>query len=184
MKQLKEEKDRRDLKIEIFEWIKSIVVAVIIAILLKTFVFNTTYVMGNSMHPTLHEADRLFANKLTLYFSGPERGEIIILKAPYEDKDYIKRVIALEGDTVDIVDGRVYLNGKELKEDYIEDGVYTHVYGKDHWEVEEGHIFVLGDNREEGASKDSRYFDLIPIESVKGITSFRYFPFNKCFGKL
>ncbi len=113
------------------EWIKSILLAVIIALFIKSFVFNTTYVLGNSMYPTLHERDRLFANKIPLYFSSPNRGEIIVLKAPdIANKDYIKRVIGIEGgDTVAIIDGKVYLNGKLLEEDYIEEDVYTEVYG-------------------------------------------------------
>lgn len=180
-----EEESEKDLKGEIVEWVKSIVLAVVIALLIKTFIFNTTYVLGNSMHPTLHEKDRLFANKLSLYFSGPNRGEIIVLKAPDNpNKDYIKRVIGIEGDIINILDGKVYLNGELLEEDYIDEGVYTHVYGEDHWEVAKGCVFVLGDNRDEGASKDSRYFGLVHVDAVKGITSFRYFPFNEYFGKL
>lgn len=178
-----EEKNKN--KSEIMEWVKSILLAIVIAVLIKTFIFNTTYVLGNSMYPTLHEKDRLFANKLPLYFSGPERGDVIVLEAPdAPGKDYIKRVIGLGGDTVAIIDGQVYLNGEVLEEYYIEEGSYTHVYGENYWEVPEGYAFVLGDNREEGASKDSRYFGCISIESIKGITSFRYFPFNDRFGSI
>ncbi|NLV76000.1 MAG: signal peptidase I [Tissierellia bacterium] len=177
--------DNKDTKKEILEWIKSILLAIVIAVLIKTFIFNTTYVLGNSMYPTLHEKDRLFANKIPLYFSGPDRGEIVVLKAPdSENKDYIKRVIGIGGDTVAIIDGQVYLNGELLEEDYIEEGSYTQVYEDNYWEVPEGYVFVLGDNREEGASKDSRYFGCVPVDSIKGITSFRYFPFNKRFGKI
>lgn len=181
---MNEDKNNK-LKKETIEWIKSILLAVIIALLIKTFIFNTTYVLGNSMYPTLHERDRLFANKLPLYFSGPERGDIIVLEAPDSpNKDYIKRVIGIGGDTVAIVDGKVYLNGQILKEDYIEEGSYTHVYAENYWEVPEGYVFVLGDNREEGASKDSRYFGCITLDSIKGVTSFRYYPFNNRFGKI
>src|SRR5690554_7455551 len=99
-----EEKNRDD-KSETMEWIRSILLAIVIAVLIKTFIFNTTYVLGNSMYPTLHEKDRLFANKLPLYFSGPERGDVIVLEAPdAPGKDYIKRVIGLGGDTVAIIE--------------------------------------------------------------------------------
>ena len=179
------EENNKDVKKEAIEWIKSILLAVIIALFIKSFIFNTTYVLGNSMYPTLHERDRLFANKIPLYFSSPNRGEIIVLKAPdIANKDYIKRVIGVEGDTVAIIDGKVYLNGELLEEDYIEEDVYTEVYGENYWEVPEGYVFVLGDNRHEGASKDSRFFGCIPIDSIKGVTTFRYFPFNNRFGKL
>lgn len=177
--------NNKDVKKEAMEWIKSILLAVIIAILIKSFVFNTTYVLGNSMYPTLQEKDRLFANKIPLYFSSPNRGDIVVLKAPdTANKDYIKRVIGIGGDTVAIIDGKVYLNGDLLEEDYIEEGAYTEVYGENYWEVPEGHVFVLGDNRDEGASKDSRFFGCIPLKSIKGITSFRYYPFNNRFGKI
>ncbi len=176
---------KRSNNSEAIEWIKSILLAIIIAVFIKTFLFNTTYVLGNSMYPTLHERDRLFANKIPLYFSGPERGDIVILKAPDDpDKDYIKRVIAIGGDTVAIIDGKVYLNGELLKEDYVEENAYTHVYGQSFWEVPEGFVFVLGDNRRDGASKDSRYFGCVPVKSIKGIVNFRYFPFNNRFGRI
>ena len=159
--------------------------AVVIAFLIKAFIFNTTYVLGNSMYPTLHERDRLFANKIPLYFSGPKRGEIVVLRAPdTNDKDYIKRVIGIEGDTVAIIDGRVYLNGDPLEENYIDVESYTDIYGDNYWEVPSNHVFVLGDNRDEGASKDSRFFGPVPVDTIKGITNFRYFPFDENFGKI
>lgn len=179
------DENNKDVKNETIEWIKSIVTAVVIAIFIKTFVFNTTYVLGNSMYPTLHEKDRLFANKVSLYFGGPSRGDVIVLKAPdAPDKDYIKRVIGIEGDVVEIKDGKVYVNGSILKEDYLVNDSYTHVYDESLWEVPKGHVFVLGDNREEGASKDSRYFGCISIKTIKGITGFRYFPIDGRFGKI
>lgn len=172
-------------KKEVIEWVKSIALAVVIALIIKTFIFNTTYVLGNSMFPTLHERDRLFTNKISLYFSEPRRGDIVVLKAPDDpDKDYIKRVIGVGGDTVEIKDGKVYVNGKVLNEKYIVKGLYTHVYELNYWEVPDGYLFVLGDNREEGASKDSRYFGCIPVSSIKGKANFRYFPFDKRFGQL
>lgn len=179
------EGNNKEVKGETIEWIKSILLAIVIAVLIKSFIFNTTYVLGNSMYPTLHEKDRLFANKIPLYFSGPKRGEIIVLKAPdTENKDYIKRVIGIEGDTIAIIDGQVYLNGNQLEESYIGKEVYTSIYGENYWEVPEGYVFVLGDNRDEGASKDSRFFGPVPEDSVKGITNFRYFPIDENFGKL
>ncbi len=179
------EENNKDVKKEVLEWIKSIGLAIVIAVLIKTFVFNTTYVLGNSMYPTLHERDRLFANKLSLYFGGPSRGDVVVLEAPdVPKKDYIKRVIGIEGDIVEIIDGKVYLNGSLLKEDYIDEDAYTHVYDKNRWVVPEDHVFVLGDNRDEGASKDSRYFGCISIKTIKGITGFRYFPIDKRFGKI
>lgn len=170
---------------EALEWIRSIIAAIVIALVIKTFVFNTTYVLGNSMYPTLHERDRLFALKVPLYFNGPNRGDIIVLEAPDSpEKDYIKRVVGISGDTVEIEDGEVYLNGEVLEEDYLEGNPYTYIYNDSIWVVQEGDVFVLGDNREEGASKDSRYFGTISLDAVKGITDFRYYPIDDRFGKI
>lgn len=180
-----EENNKGKTKNEVMEWIKSIALAIIVAILIKTFIFNTTYVLGSSMHPTLNEKDRLFTNKLTLYFSEPDQGDIVVLKAPDNpSKDYIKRIIGLAGDTVEIIDGKVYLNGEMLEEDYLDEGAYTQTYDESQWIVPEGQVFVLGDNRKEGASKDSRYFGCIPVDSIKGKANFRYFPFDSRFGVL
>ncbi len=183
---MEEKKEQgRNIKSETMEWIKSIATAVVIAIIIKTFLFNTTYVLGNSMYPTLHEKDRLFANKVSLYFKGPDRGDVVVLEAPdVAKKDYIKRVIGIEGDIIEINDGRVYVNNDLLIEDYIGESTYTHVYEETMWEVGKGQVFVLGDNRAEGASKDSRFFGCVSIKSIKGITGFRYFPIDGRFGNI
>lgn len=160
------------------DWIKSFIIAIILALLIKTFIFNTTLVIGDSMFPTLHERDRLVINKISIMVSGYDRGDIVVLKAPDEEhKNYIKRIIGIAGDTVELINGEVYLNGKILIENYIEED-FTHSYDEDYWEVQEGEVFILGDNRQEWASKDSRFFGCVPVKLLKGKTNFRYFPFN------
>lgn len=169
-----------DLKKEVIEWTKCIVVSVLIALFVKTFVFNSTKVVGSSMFPTLEENDRLFSNKIVYYLGEPEREDIVIIKAPDDpNKDYIKRVIGVAGDTIEIRDGLVYLNGKQMKEDYIEEDSFTETHVDESWIVPEDYLFVLGDNRASGASKDSRSFGIIKNDSVKGKASIRYFPFNR-----
>lgn len=180
-----EKNNNKQSKNDLMDWIKSIAFAIIVAVFIKTFLFNSTYVLGNSMYPTLQEKDRLFSVKVSLFFKGPERGDIVIIQAPdNEKKDYIKRVIGVEGDLVEIIEGRVYVNQKLLEEDYVKEDSYTHIYNNDTWEVGEGRLFVLGDNRERDASKDSRSFGTVDAKSVKGITGFRYFPINDRFGSL
>lgn len=172
-------------KSEVYEWIKAIVIAVIIAIIIKAFVFDTTYVKGYSMYSTLHEGDRLFTNKIGYQFNSPKREDIVIFKAPDDpSKDYIKRVIGISGDTVEIREGRVFLNGNILNENYLGDKSYTDSYVENKWTVPKGHIFVLGDNRGKGASKDSRYFGFVNEDLIKGKAFFRYFPFDNRFGTL
>ncbi|MBS4534562.1 signal peptidase I [Clostridium sp. D2Q-14] len=171
------------MKKEAIEWIKSIALAVIIAIIIKTFIFDTTYVIGYSMYPTLYEKDRLFTNKITYLLDAPERGDIVVLDAPDDpNKDYIKRVIGLAGDIIEIKEGSVYVNGDKIKEEYIDDGIST--LNELKIEVPENEVFLLGDNREEGASKDSRYFGTVDIDSIHGKAFFRYFPFDDRFGTL
>lgn len=179
------EEKENDVKKEVYEWIKSIALAVVIAVLIKTFIFNTTYVLGSSMYPTLHERDRLFTNKIVYTFNTPKHEDIVVLKAPDNpEKDYIKRVIGIEGDLVEIKEGKVYLNGDLLREDYLEDDAYTYTYDQNAWKVPKGHVFVLGDNRHKSASKDSRYFGCIKVSTIKGKASFRYFPFDGRVGTL
>lgn len=170
-------------------WIESIIIAILIAILMKTFLFNTVYIVGDSMNPTLIEKDRLISNVLPLYFRDIDRGDIVLIKAPdkpktNESKKYIKRVIGLEGDIVEIKQGLVYLNEEKLNEEYIDRNAYTYSYGIDKWVVPEGEIFLLGDNRQDGASKDSRFFGTIPTNYIEGITRFRFFPVDDRFGKI
>ncbi len=170
---------------EAWEWIKSILLAVILALIIKTFLFSSTYVMGYSMYPTLHEKDRLFTSKIEYYIGEPKRGDIIVLKAPDEpDKDYIKRVIGVSNDIVELKDGKVWVNGVVLDEEYVREGFYTYPYHKTKWKVPKDHIFVLGDNRVKDASKDSRYLGCVHLSAVKGKAFFRYYPFNDRFGSL
>lgn len=177
---MKENSSRQN---EYKEWVKFILIAVIIALFIKTFLFSTTYVVGTSMYPTLEEGDMLFVNKIKLKFLPLNRGDIIVLKAPDNPKrDYIKRIIGVEGDIVLIQDGKVYLNGKILKEDYIKDNISTEAYDECKWEIPKGYVFVLGDNR--GASNDSRVFGLVPLDKVVGVANFRYYPFGEKFGKV
>ncbi|WP_066495291.1 signal peptidase I [Abyssisolibacter fermentans] len=172
-----------NIKKEVMEWVKSIALAVVIAFVIKMFLFDTTYVVGSSMFPTLHNKDRLFTNKIGYLLKTPQRGDIVVIEAPDDpDKDYIKRIAGVEGDLVEIKNGHVYVNGELYEEDYIKQDIDTQ--GDISIQVPQGEIFVLGDNRELGASKDSRYFGTVKEEAVKGRAVFRYFPFGERFGVL
>ncbi|WDV44558.1 signal peptidase I [Clostridiaceae bacterium M8S5] len=175
--------NKREVKKEIKEWIRSIVVAVVVAFIIKMFLFDTTYVVGSSMFPTLHNKDRLFTNKIGYLLTEPKQGDIVVIKAPDDpNKDYIKRVVGIEGDKVEIIDGHVYVNGELYVENYTESDIRTE--GSLEIKVPDGEIFVLGDNRHMGASKDSRYFGTVKVDAVKGKAVFRYFPFDGRFGVL
>ena len=203
----------------ILEWIYCILIAVVIAILIKYFVGTPTIVKQSSMWPTLEQNDRLILNRLPRTFGKmPERGDIITFEAPSnnatglkaEDIDnpvakydneptswwgkfiyhvleigkesYIKRVIALPGEHVEIKDGKVYINGTELDEPYLTDDVITEPTGVlTDFVVPENTIFAMGDNRE--GSKDCRAFGCIPLERIESKVVIRFWPLNK-FGKV
>ena len=105
---------------ELYEWLESIVIALLIAFLFRFFVFDVVLVEGQSMNPTLKSGDRIIVTKLSYKFKKPEYKDIVVFKNPDDPKvRYIKRVIGVEGDSVEIRDGKVYVNDKELVEPYI-----------------------------------------------------------------
>ena len=203
----------------ILEWIYCIVIAVVIAILIKYFVGTPTIVKQTSMWPTLEQNDRLILNRLPRTFGEmPERGDIITFEAPsnnstgltaeeidnpiakYDNEpttwwgkftyhvleigkeSYIKRVIALPGEHVEIKDGKVYINGEELDEPYLTDDVITEPTGVlNDFIVPENTVFAMGDNRE--GSKDCRAFGCIPLERIESKVVIRFWPLNK-YGKV
>lgn len=160
------------------DWLKVIGSAIVIAFFISTFIVSSTVVEGRSMQNTLHNGDRLFVMKLGSSLSDLKRGEIVVFHAPdAKNMDYIKRIVALPGEYVQIENGLVYVNGKRLEENYI-NTTYTHTGDQKEWVVGEKQIFVLGDNRQKGASKDSRVFGPIDASRIIGHAAFRYYPFT------
>ncbi len=155
----------------LWESVETIVIALALALLIRVFLVESFMVQGQSMEPTLHTGERLLVNKLTYRFRDPRPGEIIVFRYPVNpSRRFIKRVIAVAGDSVEIRDGQVFINGVPLRENYIRrDGGDFPLL-----EIPEGHIFVLGDNRTD--SQDSRFFGAIPISNVTGKAMFRYWP--------
>lgn len=161
---------------EIKDWVVSIVVAVAMALLIRHFVVEPYLVDGPSMRPTLDHAQRLVVNKFIYRFRAPERGEILIFKYPKDQsRDFIKRVIAVPGDTIEIKDGNVFVNEKLLSESYILSKTRGN-YPKS--VVPDEHIFVMGDNRNN--SEDSRFKDVgfVPYDLIKGKAMLVFWPFN------
>lgn len=170
--------DKRHLKNELFEWIIMIIVAIILAFVIRTFVVSTTLVSGPSMEPTLLTNDRLFVNRISFMVNNPKKGDIIEFHNPNNpSEDFIKRVIGLPGDTIEIKNNYIYVNDNLLEEDYTSSQGFTEFFNDSYWEVYDGEIFVLGDNRPN--SNDSRSFGKINDDSIVGIAFFRYFPFNR-----
>ena len=197
---------------EIFEWVYTIVIAVVIAFAIKAFLFDIVKVDGSSMHPTLVDKERLIVTKLGY---EPDAGDIVILDSTYKNREayydklaeeegrdelsafskfkesfslspslkkryYVKRIIALPGQTVDIKDGKVYVDGTVLDEPYYSGTTSVmDTSVKYPVTVEEGMVFVMGDNRPH--SKDSRSSDLgqVPFDAVIGKAKLRIWPLNK-----
>lgn len=193
---------------EVLEWVYCIIIAIVIALLIRYFVGTPTVVKHSSMFPTLKQNQRLILNRLPRTFNEmPKRGDIITFEAPnnsvakgvkavydkeingwfekfsyyvleFNKMSYIKRVIALPGEHVEIKEGKIYINGEELEEDYLQENVITEAkspYLTD-FIVPEGYIFAVGDNRM--YSSDCREFGCIPIEKIESKVWIRFWPLN------
>ena len=164
------------------DWLVSIIVAVALAFCIRTFIVEPYMVEGSSMYPTLVNHERLLVNKFTYFVSDPQKGEIIVFRYPKdESRDFIKRVIATAGDTVEMRSGKVLVNGTEIGEPYTwkEDPKGPNLSDYRKSVVPEGHIFVLGDNRNN--SEDSRFADVgfVPLDLVKGKASLAFWPVDR-----
>jgi signal peptidase I len=129
------------------------------------------------MEPTLHSGERLLINKFIYRFTQPKPGDIVVFHPAVRPRDdYIKRVIAVAGQTVEIRDGRVWVDGKPLAEPYLSEATYGQ-FGP--VRIPQGRLFVLGDNRNN--SQDSRYPEvgLVPLKSVIGKAALRYWPLGR-----
>ncbi|MGG3820817.1 signal peptidase I [Geobacillus thermodenitrificans] len=166
------------------EWLKAIVVAVLLAGGIRYFIFAPIIVDGISMMPTLHNHERMIVNKLAYKIGMPNRFDIIVFHAE-EGRDYIKRVIGLPGDRIEYKNDTLYVNGKPYDEPYLDeykkqvaDGPLTEPFTLEELTgqstVPEGHLFVMGDYRR--YSKDSRHIGFIPMEKVVGKANIVYWP--------
>jgi signal peptidase I len=167
-------------KNEVWEWIKALVIAGLLVVVIRTFIFAPFIVDGPSMKPNFFTGERLIVNEIIYSIRKPKHGEVIVFHAP-EGKDYIKRVIALSGEKVKVENNKVYVNGKELNEDYIRDQVianpnYT-IWDHEELTVPEGTFFAMGDNRPE--SHDGRAIGPVEFSKIVGRADFIFWPLNQ-----
>jgi signal peptidase I len=159
---------------EIVAGLQTLVSAAVYATLIVTFGVQVARVDGLSMAPTLEDHDRLIVNKLVYELGDPRPGDIVMLYYPLNpDKMFVKRVIAREGDTVRIVDGRVYVNDIPLHDDYVPAEFRSH----DDWGpqvIQQGYYFVMGDHRNN--SSDSRHWGPVPKKYIVGKVKVRWWP--------
>jgi signal peptidase I len=165
-----------------FDFLESIVVAASIFVVVYLFFVQPHEVKGSSMEPSFHNNEYILTDKISYRFKNPERGEVVIFKAPNNPEvDYIKRIIALPGEKVKVEKGLVYVNDQKLDEVYLKDSTYLFPSSK----MQEGvnvfvgndELFVMGDNRPH--SSDSREFGPIQKKSIVGRAFLRYWPINE-----
>ncbi|MDO9534616.1 MAG: signal peptidase I [Bacillota bacterium] len=158
------EKKQESVKKEVKEWARSILLAVVLAVIIRLFLIEVFLVEGTSMFPTLQHQERLIVNKAVYHLREPEKGEIIVFNYSPR-RDFIKRVVALNGDTVEIRNGELYVNDDLIDEPYIEN---SSVMDFGPVVVPEGHAFVLGDNRSNSMDSRDSAVGYISLERVKG----------------
>ena len=161
---------------EVRGWARDILLTASMAILVVIFVVQPVKVEGTSMEPRLEPRDRIFVNKFVYYLSDVHRGDIVVFWYPKDrTKSFIKRVVALPGETVEVRSGVVFLNGRELSEPYLAREFNNESYPLQ--VVPPNHYFVLGDHR--NSSNDSRDWGFVPEQNIFGEAIFRYWPLSK-----
>jgi signal peptidase I len=158
-------------------WVKDILLAAIIAVLMVVFLYQPVKVEGTSMQPELIDQERIFVNKFVYHLEEIHRGDIVVFWYPKDPtKSFIKRVIGVPGDIVSVRNGQVFINGALLEEKYVPRG-YQDLESFPPMRVKEDHYYVLGDHR--NASNDSRSWGLVPRKYIYGKAVFRYWPMEK-----
>lgn len=171
--------EKGQVKKEIFSWIKTILAAVVMVLIVNLFFVVNAQIPSGSMENTLMIHDRLLVNRLAYLKEGPQRGDIVVFHSDEGSSGLlIKRVIGLPGETVEGMDGIVYIDGVALEEDYCKPDQVLEPFAADFgpFEVPEDCYFMMGDNR--GESYDSRYWEnpYVPRKSIIGKAALKYYP--------
>lgn len=181
---MEEEKFKKE-KSDLWEWIKALVIAFLLAALIRFVLFTPIVVEGESMMPTLESGERMIVNRLNYKVGDIQRFDIVVFHAP-EKKDYIKRVIGVPGDTLEYKNDQLYINDKKVNETYLQDyknqivdgGTLTEDFSLLDYTgkkiIPKGYYFVMGDNRRN--SKDSRHIGLVSEEKIVGKASVVFWP--------
>lgn len=160
------------------DWIKIIAIAVAVAILFNTFIIINSIVPSGSMETTIMTGTRMIGFRLSYLFSEPKQGDIVIFKFPDDEKQiFVKRVIGVPGDTVEIIDGVTYVNGEVLDEPYLNEPPIENSFGP--YVVPEDSYFVMGDNRNH--SRDARYWEntYVKKKAILAKAVFSYWPLSE-----
>jgi len=167
---------RRSLVGTVIETLLIVGAAFAIAMVVQTFMFRITGILQTSMLPTVEPGDRIIVNCLTYHFREPERGEVVVIRDPLDEKkDIVKRIVALGGDTIEVRDGELYINGGYVEEPYVANK--DPIKGQEALLVPEGFIYVMGDNRP--VSGDSRNFGPVSENRIVGRVVCILWPFSR-----
>lgn len=157
-----------------WQWLREIVIAVGISVLIIVFLYQPVKVEGTSMMPGLADQERIFINKFVYHMENIERGDVVVFRYPGDtSKNYIKRIVGVPGDRVEIFRGTVFVNGNRLQEPYLPPR-FRDERSMSEVTVPEGSYFVLGDHR--NLSNDSRDFGVVERQAIFGKAVFAYWP--------
>lgn len=170
---------RKRLVHELIEWGKSLAFALVVGAIILVFA-RPSFVIGPSMEPTFEDKTVVIVEKVSYFFNKPQRNDIVVAKTSlplnrFINKSVIKRIVGLPGDTIEVVDGAVVVNGEPIEEPYIKDG-YTD--GSFSGTVPEGQYFIMGDNRLNSNDSRKDAIGYVPLKDIKGKVYFRIFPID------
>lgn len=157
------------------ELVETLIWALVLALVLRTFVVQAFWIPSGSMIPTLMPGDRVLVAKFWYHFTEPKRGQVVVFKYPMDPtRDFVKRLIALPGETIEIKNGVVYINDSPLEEPYVKNRDFLSM---EKVTVPRGQYFMMGDNRPN--SQDSRFWGFVPKNYLLGPAFFRYWPLSR-----
>jgi signal peptidase I len=171
------EKNHPQFRDELRSWTRDLLIAVGLAAVIIVFLYQPVKVEGTSMVPLLSDQERIFVNKFVYRFEPIERGDVVVFWYPLDrTKSFIKRVVALPGETVEMRDGKLYLNASLLSEQFVpREYMDSSTFGP--YTIPADHYFVMGDHR--SSSNDSRVFGPVPREAIYGKAVFAYWPVDR-----
>lgn len=170
------ESDTKPKKSALREMLESVVIAVLLAAIIRLFILEPFYIPSGSMEPTLMIGDRIIVSKVTYLLREPEPGDIVVFKFPLDpSRNFVKRIVAVGGETIEIKDSVLYINGEPRPENYLPQGLKFQDYGPQ--TVPEGHYFMMGDNRNN--SDDSRVWGFLDKDLIVGNAEVIYWPLNR-----
>ena len=176
-------KKKKDVKKEILSWILTLGSAVIIALLIRTFLFEPIRVDGNSMNDTLANGEIMFVTKPEYWFGDPQAGDVVICRYPGRTEYFVKRLMGVPGDEIEIKSNVVYRNGQALDEPYLTPSRNSDGFSMAPYRLEEGQYFVMGDNRNNSHDSRNYYSHTKPAaltrDQIVGHVRFVLFPFDK-----